>query len=163
MNHSAANNYLTTEVMTATPQKLQLMLINAVIQAAERARKHWLNNEYEEARKHLGRAREIVGEFFNGFDYQAKSDLVDKVAGIYLFIYRALARAELDKDLNKLDEALRVLAIERDTWRQVCENLAQSPAGQPLSKTSHTPAVHIPTSHSGTPPDLPATSFSWEA
>ncbi len=128
MNQNAANRYLTTEVMTATPQKLQLMLINAIIQAVERARKHWLNDEHEKAKKHLRRAREIVCELLNGFDYQAKSELIGKVAGVYLFIYRTFVRAEMDKDLSKLDEALRILEIERDTWRQLCEKLATSSA-----------------------------------
>ncbi len=118
MNPRAADNYLANDVLTTTPQKLQLLLINAIIQALERARIHWLNNDHKEAGKHLGRAREIVCELFNGFDYQAKSELVGKVAGVYLFIYQTLARAELDKDLNKLDEALRILNIERETWRK---------------------------------------------
>ncbi len=162
MYHSAANNYLATDVMTATPQKLQLMLINAVIQAVERARKHWLNEDHKQAGKYLGRAREIVCEFFNGFDYEAKSELVGKIAGVYLFIYRTLARAELDNDLNKLDEALRILEIERDTWRQICEKLATASAGRPQQQDTRPPIAPKLSPNVGVPADLPATSLSLE-
>ena len=137
------------------------MLINAIIQAAERAHKHWLNNDHEKARKDLRRAREIVGELFNGFDYQAKAELVGKVAGVYLFIYQSLARAELDKDLNKLDEALRILNIERETWRKVCQQNPESPGEPAATESGQTPIVLFPGGNS-----LSAqsdTSFSLEA
>ena len=121
MNNSAARNYLENDILTATPQKLQLLLINAIVQAGERARKHWLDNDHKSAKKDLRRAREIAGELFNGLDFQHKSELVGKVASVYLFIYQSLARAELHNDLSKLDDALRVLDVERETWRLVCQ------------------------------------------
>jgi len=45
MDASAHESYLVTEVMTATPQKLQLMLIDAAIRSAEKARRLWHEQE----------------------------------------------------------------------------------------------------------------------
>ena len=149
--------------MTATPQKLQLMLLDAAIREGELARKHWQAQENKQAEKFLLRALRIMYCVLGGIDLEAKSELVGKVAGVYLFISQALTRAFVDNDANKLDEALRVLTIERETWRQLCEKLALSPSDQPPPKTGFTPFAHIPASHSGTSPDLPATSFSLEA
>ena len=52
MQASAQSNYLETEVMTAPPQKLQLMLVEAAIRSAERARAMWREEDDELYRQH---------------------------------------------------------------------------------------------------------------
>ena len=163
MKNNTADNYLFTEVMTASPQKLHLMLLDAAIREGRLAQKHWQAQENKQAGKCMLKAQRIVNGILDGIDFEAKSALVGKVAGVYLFICQALTRAFIDNDANKLAEVLRVLAIERETWGQVCEKHATSRADQPPPKTGHTPVIHNPTSHSEIPPDLPATSFSLEA
>ena len=97
-----------------------------------------------------------------GIDYDAKSELVGKVAGVYLFICQALTRAFVDNDEHKLDEALHILYIERETWRQLCEKIATSPAEKPPRASSAPITPHL-SPNGGTPPDLPTASFSLEA
>ena len=96
-------------------------------------------------------------------DYEAKSELVGKVAGVYLFIYNALTRAFLDNDENKLAEALRVLDVERETWRQLCEKLALSTGGQTTLQTSRAPLAPHFFSNEEIASTPPHTSFSLEA
>jgi flagellar secretion chaperone FliS len=163
MNHNSSDSYLVSDVMTATPPKLHLMLLNAAIKEVRRAQKHRQDNEDEKARKSIIHARNIISGILAGMDYEAKAELIGKVAGVYLFIYQALAQAELNKDLNKLDEALRILDIERDTWRQVCEKLAVSEGNQTAPKTGQTPIAPNIFSNDEGPPDSSHTSFSLEA
>jgi flagellar protein FliS len=163
MNHSASDSYLVNEVMTATPQKLQLMLLDAAIREGERARQHWQAQENKLAGKYILRAQRIISGLLGGLDYSAKSELVSKVAGVYLFICHALTRAFVDNDENKLAEALRVLAIERETWRQLCEKLPVSPDSQTPPKINRAPLAPDLSSDGGSMPDMPATSFSLEA
>ena len=49
MISAARDEYLTTEVLTAAPQKLQLMLVEAAIRFGRRAELHWQNRENEAA------------------------------------------------------------------------------------------------------------------
>ena len=49
MNPTAREEYLATEVLTAAPQKLQLMLIEAAIRFGRRAELHWQSRENEAA------------------------------------------------------------------------------------------------------------------
>jgi flagellar biosynthetic protein FliS len=163
MSHNASENYLVNEVMTATPQKLHLMLLDAVNREGERARRHWQAGEDEKAGKCVLRAQKIVYGIIDGIDYKTKSELVGKVAGVYLFIYASLTRAFIDNDESKLDEALRVLAIERETWRQMCEKLAESPGMQTPPQAGHAPHAPDLQSNGGLLPDLPTASFSLEA
>jgi flagellar protein FliS len=127
MQSSARNNYLVTEVMTATPQRLQLMLIEAAIRFTELGRQHWQANENEKACQSLIRAQEIVGEILARMDYQQDdTGLTQRVASIYLFIFRCLMNANFLHDEKKLDDAIRILSIERDTWREVCQKLGDA-------------------------------------
>jgi flagellar protein FliS len=123
MESSARDSYLVTEVMTATPQKLQLMLIEAAIRSAERARAQWQADHHEQAAEALIHAQQAVGELLAGLDHEVDTDLVKKVASVYLFVFRSLMEASLERNDKKLDDALRVLQVERETWRQVCRQL----------------------------------------
>ncbi len=120
MQTSARENYLTTQVLTAPPQKLQLMLIEAAIRSARLARQKWQSREDQSACEALIRAQEIMSELLAGLKREVDPDLVERVAGVYLFILRSLTQANLRHDEKKLDDALRVLEEERETWRQVC-------------------------------------------
>jgi flagellar secretion chaperone FliS len=160
--NNTSESYLVTEVMTATPQKLQLMLIDAGICAGQRALKHLKARENEQACECIIRAQQIVGEMISALDYETKSELVRKVAGVYLFVYRAFMDAAFTHDQGKVNDALKVLAVERDTWRLLCEKLAESAGKYTPSKTSHAPVAANIASNVEITAD-PPTSFSLEA
>jgi flagellar protein FliS len=161
MKNAAGDSYLFTEVMTAPPQKLHLLLLDAAIREGQRAKKHWQDKENEQAGKRIKRAMRIINGIIGGIDSQSKSELVAKLAGVYLFIYRNLTRAFIDADEKKLDEALRVLSVERETWRQVCEKLAALPPDQ--SPRSAGVSASLDSALDTTISDSPAGSFSLEA
>ena len=161
MYQNASENYLVTEVMTAPPQKLHSMLLEAAFRAAENGRRLWRDNEKEQGGKSILRAQKIVREILCTFNYEEQSDLLNKTAAVYLFICNALTRAYLDNDENKLDEALRILSIECETWRMLCEQLvgtSETDTYQP----SHAPLAPIMSSD-GMTTDPSLGSFSLEA
>jgi flagellar protein FliS len=163
MNHTASDNYLITAVTTSPPQKLQLMLIDAAIQAGRRAQKHWHDKQRDEVRKSILKARNVVNGILAGIDYETRSDLIGKVAGVYLSIHNALTRAYIDNDEKKLADALRVLEVERETWRQLCEKLALSTGGQTNLQTGHAPTAPHFFSNEEFASAQPDASFSLEA
>ena len=120
MDHSARNEYLQQEVMTASPQKLQLMLIEAAIRSSEKARECWRNDDVAGGCEALIHAQSCIGELLGGLNSDDGGELVRRLAGLYMFIFRCLVDANQQRDEKPLAEALRVLAMERDTWRQVC-------------------------------------------
>ena len=162
MESSARDNYLSTEVLTATPQKLRLLLIEAAIRFAERGRQQWAAGANEEANHSLIRAQEIVSELLAGINYEAGSDLVHKIAGIYTFIFRSLMEANYHRDEKKLSDALRVLEIERQTWRQVCQQHGGRAGPEPPSAAPIVPAPKFLAAQ-GPLDDLPEAGLSLEA
>jgi flagellar protein FliS len=133
MASPARDSYLATEVLTVPPQRLHLMLVEAAMRCVERARQCWRANQPEQATEAVVRAEEILGALLAGLNREIGGDLVRKTAAIYVFVFRSLMEANAGKDEGKLDDALRVLAIERETWRRVCEQIG---AEDPNAKAS---------------------------
>ncbi len=123
MNYAAREEYLTTEVMTAAPQKLQLLLLDAAILLGGRAKRHWSKQEHEPAFEALVHCQRIVTQLINGLAPNFESAVVRQMAAVYGYVYRTIVLATANRDAQKLDEAMRVLDAERETWRQVCERL----------------------------------------
>ena len=170
MPSSVRDSYLETEVMTATPQKLQYMLLDAAILAIQKTKHLWAANRDEEACETLIRAQQIVSELLCGLNREIDSDLAKKVAAIYLFVFRSLLNAAARKDVEKLDGALGVLEIERETWRRVCEQLgstksADGPKSQGVSPRAPL-GVNPPAADFSSGPEMPSdtpSGFSIEA
>jgi len=171
MPSSPGGNYVKTEVLTATPQKLQFMLIEGAIRFVERARKHFRAQEDEQAGEAIIRAQGIVTELINSLNREVNPELARKIAGAYLFVFRTLLEASREPDEKKLADVLNVLEVERETWRQVCDNLANSTPPE-YQTSGGPPARHAPPAHTAplrntSPPtdstDAPSTGFSLEA
>ena len=123
MQLSASEDYLTTEVMTATPQKLQLMLIQGALRMAEQARQCWRQEDDAGAFEALQKCQQVIIEMLAGLRVEVEPELVKKVAGVYLFIFRTIVSAQIDHDEQQLAEVVSILEIERETWQQVCTEL----------------------------------------
>ena len=95
MSTSARESYLVTEVMTAAPQKLQLMTIEAAIRSIEQTKQHWQASEDAEAAESLIHAQQVMGELMGALNRDDDSDLIKKVAAIYLFVFRTLMEANI--------------------------------------------------------------------
>jgi flagellar protein FliS len=141
MPSSARDVYLETEVMTAAPQKRQLMLIEAAIRSIERARQGWRADNAEDAHECLVRAQRIVTEMMAALNHEVVPDLTRRVASLYVFVFRRLVEANLRRDESKLDDALRVLDLQRQTWQDMCERLGVFEADRsdpsPLPKAAY--------------------------
>jgi len=167
MSTSARENYLVTEVMTAAPQKLQLMTIEAAIRSIEQTKQHWQASEDAEAAESLIHAQQVMGELMGALNRDDDSDLVKKVAAIYLFVFRTLMEANINRSEEKLNDALKVMEIERETWRQVCEKLGSTTESNSEAATlsfseSTVPALLAPNAMLGTVDLSPSSSLGEE-
>ena len=130
MAASPRDNYLSTEVRTATPQKLQLLLIDAALRSANRARQLWAQERDDLAILSLVHAQSVLGQMLAAIDRDAGGDLATRVSAVYEFIFRSLVKAGHRHDEQSLADATRILEIERETWRQLCEQITTDrPAG----------------------------------
>ncbi len=124
----ARDNYLATEVKTAAPQKLQRLLIEAAIASANAAREFWRQGRDDLAIARIVHAQGILGQMLSAIDRKGGGELAQRVFGLYEFIFRLLVRAGHRHDETCLADAVRILEIERETWRQLCAKLAADQA-----------------------------------
>ena len=158
MHSNPHDEYLVTEVMTATPQKLHLLLIEAALRQCERTRRLWSEAQDELAGEALARAQEIVTELLASLNYTEQPELIRRIAGVYNFVFRALVIAHVGHDSSSLADATRLLEIERETWRQLVQHTAGAAA--PATRTAH-PAHAIPAPVRMS--ETPTSSLSFEA
>jgi flagellar secretion chaperone FliS len=126
MHTAHAQEYLTQQVMTAAPQKLQLLLIEAAIRNCLRARDDYRAGEYLAGGEPILKAQEIVTELLSSARQDPENALGKQVAALYAFLFRTLIDAHMKRDVRKLDDALRILNEERETWRLVCEQMGST-------------------------------------
>lgn len=124
--HASREEYLTQQVLTAAPQKLQLLLIEAAIRHCLRARDDYRAGEFLAGSEPILRAQEIVTELLSSARQDPESALGKQVAALYAYLFRTLIEAHMKHDVRKLDDALRILAEERETWRLVCEQIGST-------------------------------------
>ena len=150
MDYNARDAYLETEIKTATPQKLRLMLIDGALRFARLTLQHWEVSAQQEARETCRRCRNILLELLSSLNTESSS-VAAKSADIYIYLIQAITQAELDDDTSQIDEVIRVLEIERGTWREVCEKYPHT-----ASPGQHQRKEILPTGMKAIPPvDLP--------
>lgn len=122
----ASQTYLETQVNTATPQRLRLMLIDGALRKAKEAAQAAASGNPASALEPLSRCRSIVTELIAGIR-AGSSPLADQVLQIYLFLFQELSEAQLRQDLARIDGVIRVLEEERITWQELCLTLTDRP------------------------------------
>src|SRR5690606_29093411 len=139
------NPYFRNQVLTATPEKLRLLLLDGCIRFMENGREGMLAKDYEKMYDGISQARDIVMELISGMKPEANPDLCDKLGALYTFVFKHLTEAGFEKSVDKMDECLKIMRYERDTWAQLCEQLWKE-RGQQTSDPSAPSAMPQATS-----------------
>ena len=142
MSRLSNANYLESKVLTAPPQRLHLMLIEGAIRFGREAEAALRRGDTPAASLPLMRMIDIVGELLAG-TREKKTDLNQRIAGLYAFLFRSVAEAKINDDVVKLSEALGLLEFERQSWQQLCDKIGAGPV-PPAASASATSASSKP-------------------
>lgn len=115
--------YLESKVLTATPQRLHLMLLEGAIRYGRQAADALARGDAIAAGASLMRVIDIVGELLAGVRSN-ESELNVRLAKFYWFLFQRLTDAKINSNAGKLTEALNLLEFERQTWQLVCDKSA---------------------------------------
>lgn len=118
------DRYLHDQVSSASPERIRLLLIQRALRGIGAAKQSWAQQAWDAAAAELTRAKAIATELATDLAPLGK-EVSGKSAAVYLFIRNAIGIAERRHDAQALDEATRVLEIERETWEQVCRRQAE--------------------------------------
>ena len=125
MDQRAINAYQKNAIMTASKAELTLMLYDGAIKFCNIALSGFEKKEYEKINTNLKKAQAIITEFRATLD--CKYPVWEDFERVYDYIYRCLIDANIHKDEEKLQEALKYIREMRDTWKEV---MRQNKAGK---------------------------------
>jgi flagellar protein FliS len=134
LESSVRDAYFETQINTATPQRLRLMLIEGALRDVRRAQAAWQAADMDAGRAAIDHCREIVAELIAGIRPE-QTQTAKKVLGLYLFIFSALVEAQASGDVVRLAEVVRILDEERQTWQEVCQQMPERPVAEMLAST----------------------------
>ncbi|MCA9243937.1 MAG: flagellar export chaperone FliS [Phycisphaerales bacterium] len=143
MNAHGSQEYLRNAVMTASPERLQLMLFDGAIRFATRGREAVVADDLEGAFNALDRAQRITLQLAAGMNREVNPDLVDQMAALYNFVYSRLVDGCVRRQIEPIDEALRVLRHLRETWILLMDKIAEHRASNSLEASAPRPSLSI--------------------
>ena len=169
MNPSAREAYVETQILTATPQRLRLMLIEGALRRARAAHAAWQAGNVPAGLEAIGHCRDIITELIAGIQPE-QTPVAKQVLGIYMFLYSTVVESQFSRDEGRLTDIIRVLDEERQTWQEVCQQyparIAADPAAaHPLEELApQRVAASRPSTYSPATDPAPAPAgFSMEA
>jgi len=118
-----AKSYKAQSVQTASPGKLVLMLFDGYLRFTSSAKHAW--NEIDMIKKNEGinnnliKAQNIVTELQSSLDMSVPGDLPGTLYRLYDYVLSNLQQANLTKNLQKVEEADKVISELRDAWAEM--------------------------------------------
>ncbi len=116
---AGANQYLSTHVLTASPYRLHLMVIEGAVRYAALGVEAMESQDREMAHMALSQSRDYVTELIGGLKDEYDQELATRMKQLFFFAYINLAEGERDQDLKKVQDALEVLKLHHDTWTEL--------------------------------------------
>lgn len=121
MSYEALNTYKQNTVLTATPEELTLMLYEGAIKFMKIAKYSIENKDLERAHSSLIRAQDIILELNYSLDmnYEISNDF----RSLYDFIHEKLVDANINKEIQPIDETLEIAEEMKETWKEVMKQI----------------------------------------
>ena len=133
-NPQAAQNYLRTKVLTATPEQLQLMLYDGAIRFGEQAKLALEQKNFEQSYNMISKVQKIITEMNSSLKHDVSPDLCKRMASLYNYIYLRLVEANVERLIPPLVEALDLLKYQRETWAMLLDQLGKTKAAAAATK-----------------------------
>lgn len=115
--NNAAKYYQQNAIKTASPAKLTLMLYDGAVKFCNIGLEGIEEHDIQKANNNIIKAEKIIIELRSTLDM--KYPVAAEFDRVYDYIYRRLMEANLKKDKEILEEALRHIKTMRDTWKEV--------------------------------------------
>ena len=111
------NVYKQNTVNMASGQQLLLMLLDGAVKYTKVARLAIINKDIARAHKELVRVQDIFLELMITMD--KNTEYMEDLYNLYDFIKNELAKANMKKDVQTIEEVLPLIEEIRDMWYEV--------------------------------------------
>ena len=112
-----AQHYRTITTQTASQGQLLLQLYQGAMKQIGQARVAIESNDPAAAHHHIMRAQDIVQELHHTLDHKQSPELAGRLAALYSYFRQRLIAANIQKDVQPLDEILGMLRQLHGAWQ----------------------------------------------
>lgn len=117
--------YQQTQIQTATPEKLLIMLYNGAINFLNKSKIYIEERDYAQANTFLLKAQAIISEFMNTIDWDPNPEFAGNLYSLYEFMNHTLVQANIKKDISKIDSVIDLLKILKSAWEEAAIKVAK--------------------------------------
>lgn len=121
-----ASAYKNQQILTASPERLTLMLYNGAIQFINASMADLDQKNLPQAHNNNLRAQDIIREFMVTLDMSY--EISKGYYQLYDYLEYRLIQANMKKDKSQLEEAKQILVELRDAWVQAMKLAGQTQA-----------------------------------
>lgn len=110
------DKYKNTQIQTATPGQLILLLYAGAVKFCKLAKKAIEENDIMQANKYIIRIQDIVNELMVSLDMKAGGEIAQNLYSLYDYMLRKLVDANLKKDVSQIDEVEKMIDELKESW-----------------------------------------------
>jgi len=121
-------SYKETQIKTATPGKLILMMYDGAIKNLNQALQDMDNEHrrYDSISNSLIKAQDIIAELMISLDFERGGEIAKNLFGLYVFMNRRLLDGNIKKEKAPLEEVKTLLIELRAAWAEVADKAGVS-------------------------------------
>lgn len=135
--------YKETQIETASPVRLIVILYDIIISSIDQALIHLENKKYDLLNKELSRAQDGLIELIVSLDFEKGGDIANNLYSIYLYCSRRLFEGNIEKNKDMLLEVKNILLKLRDAWEQIANMNISTNKDQPSKEEIKPRSVDI--------------------
>lgn len=151
--------YQKTQVTTAKPEKILLMLYEGAIKFCKMAQVKMKEKNIAEKGKYISKTLAIVSELMNTLDHEVGGQLASDLEALYMFMMDKLIEANMHNRVEDLEAVERLLSTLYTAWADVVNNpRADGVPSRELQPDLHQAFTQANASQGKASPDAPAQS-----
>ena len=132
MFNNGIQSYRKTNVITADPKRLVLMLYEGAIESLKLAKDKMVNEEFEAKSKAIIKAQNIINELLCSLDFEKGGRIATNLDSLYNYMLRKIMHADLSRDISAIDEVLGMLDELHSAWKTIFSQQNQKPASESI-------------------------------
>lgn len=139
----AHQQYITTQVATADRLQIVVMLYDGAISFLNQAKERIKVKDAAGKGVLIGRALDIIAELNASLNFQAGGEVARSLFHLYNFMTAHLTKANLNWDLQALEEVLGLLKQLRSSWVEVAKRARRGELEDKAPAAEMEPPVHL--------------------
>jgi len=125
-------SYKETQIKTATPGKLVVMMYDGAVKYLSLALEslNSRHHSYDRASEHLIRTQDIITELMVSLDFDHGGEIARNLFNLYMWMNRQLLDGNIRKDVAPLESVRKVLLELRSAWAELADKSGTDAGGR---------------------------------